>query len=125
MTIHHAALETLPQDRDALVAFFALLGFEEVEVPEGLREIARWVERDGTQIHILFADETVVPPDGHVAVVAPDYEDTVARLRQADHDIDERPPYWGSPRCFVTAPGGHQVEVMEFTPPPRRWLASP
>ena len=32
MTIHHAALETRRHDADALVAFFALLGFEEVEI---------------------------------------------------------------------------------------------
>jgi catechol 2,3-dioxygenase-like lactoylglutathione lyase family enzyme len=118
--IHHVALETAPRDRDALVAFFALLGFSEVDPPDSLRDRARWVEREGTQVHVLFADETVVPPQGHVALVAPDYDDALARLREAGHNVEERTPHWGAPRCFVTAPGGHRVEVMAFSPPPAR-----
>ena len=125
MTVHHAALETAPADREALVAFFGLLGFEEVDPPEGLRGKARWVEHDGTQVHVLFADDPVAPPQGHVAVVAPDYEEALGRLRRAGHEIDERTPHWGAPRCFVSAPGGHRVEVMQFTPPTGRWSASP
>ena len=33
MTVHHVALETRPADADAVVAFFVLLGFEEVPPP--------------------------------------------------------------------------------------------
>jgi catechol 2,3-dioxygenase-like lactoylglutathione lyase family enzyme len=116
VTVQHVALETRPADAGALVAFFALLGFDEVEPPPTLTERARWVQRGATQIHVLFADDPVVPPAGHVAVVAPDYEATLSALRAAGHPVDERKPHWGSPRSFVTAPGGHRVELMAFPP---------
>jgi len=115
--IHHVALETAPADREPLVAFFALLGFARVEPPPALRDRAYWLEREATQIHVLFADATIVPPQAHVAVVAPDYDDALARLRAAGHEVDERTAHWGSPRCFVRAPGGHRVEIMGDPPP--------
>jgi catechol 2,3-dioxygenase-like lactoylglutathione lyase family enzyme len=116
MTVHHAALETLPADADALVAFFALLGFEEVEPPPTLRGSTRWVERGATQVHVLFADDPVAPPSGHVAVVAPDYDATIAALRAAGHEVADRAQHWGAPRAFASAPGGHRVEVMARPP---------
>ena len=115
--IHHVALEAAPADRDALAEFFALLGFVRVEPPEALRERAYWLERGATQIHVFFADEPVAPPQGHVAVVAEDYEDALARLRRAGHDVQERTPHWRAPRCFASAPGGHRVEIMAVPPP--------
>ena len=116
MTVHHVALETAPGDVDALVAFFVALGFEEVSPPPALRERARWVQRGATQIHVFFADDPVVPPSGHVAVVVPDYDATLAALRAAGHVIEDRKPHWGSPRAFASAPGGHRVELMSHPP---------
>jgi len=115
--IHHVAVETAPADRDALSDFFALLGFRRVDPPESLRERAYWLERGETQVHVLFADEPDVPPQGHVAVVAPDYDEAMDRLRAAGFAPEQRTQHWGSPRCFVVAPGGHRVEVMAFPPP--------
>ena len=116
MTVQHVALETRPGDADALVAFFGLLGFDEVEPPPALTERARWVQRGATQIHVLFADDPVVPPLGHVAIVVPAYDETLAALRTAGHEVTDRRPHWGAPRAFVAAPGGHRVEVMERPP---------
>ena len=118
MTLHHVALETAPADRDALVAFFGLLGFVEVAPPVALADRARWVARAGTQIHVLFADAPSVPAEGHVAVVAADYAAALARLRGAGFAPEPRTEHWGAPRCFVVAPGGHRVEIMA-APPPR------
>ena len=116
MTVHHVALETAPADREALAGFFALLGFERVEPPPALRERALWVERDGTQIHLLFADDPVAPPQGHVAIVERAYEAALQRLRAAGFEPEPRTAHWGAPRCFVRAPGGHRVEVMAAPP---------
>jgi hypothetical protein len=116
MTVHHVALEAREDDADALVAFFALLGFDEVEPPETLRGRTRWVQRAATQVHVLFKDDPVAPPSGHVAVVAPEYDATLAALRDAGHDVVDRAQHWGSPRAFASAPGGHRVEVMAFPP---------
>lgn len=119
MTLQHVALETGPGDRDALVAFFGLLGFAEVQPPASLQGTTRWVQRGATQIHVLFVDEAggaVIPPRGHAAVVAPDYDAALERLRAAGFEPDPRREHWNAPRCFVRAPGGHRVEVMAAPP---------
>jgi catechol 2,3-dioxygenase-like lactoylglutathione lyase family enzyme len=112
VTLQHTAIETRPADADALVAFFALLGFDEVAPPQPLRGRTRWLQGGATQIHLLLTDAPVVPSSGHVAVVAAGYEATIAALRAAGHPIADRAQYWGAPRAFATAPGGHRVEVM-------------
>jgi hypothetical protein len=82
-----------------------------------LRGTTRWVQHGGTQVHLLLAEDAVAPPRGHVAVVAPDYDAAVERLRAAGFQPDPRGEHWRSPRSFVAAPGGHRVEVMAFPPP--------
>jgi hypothetical protein len=114
--LHHAGLEVHRDDAAAEVAFWALLGFAEIEPPAGLGQRARWVERSGAQIHLLFAEAPAVPDAGHVAVVAPDYEATVARLRAAGHDAAPRTAHWGAARTQVRSPAGHRVEVMAAPP---------
>lgn len=117
--IQHVAIETPRAAVPACVAFYALLGFEQVTPPGRLAEIADWVERDGQQLHLLHTDseaDAVIPPRGHVAVVCPDYDATVARLEAAGFAVDPRTEHWGSPRCFVDDPAGHRVEVMQFPP---------
>jgi catechol 2,3-dioxygenase-like lactoylglutathione lyase family enzyme len=116
VTVQHVALEVLPADAAALVAFFELLGFAEVEPPPALADHTRWVQRSGTQVHLLLTDDPVAPPSGHVAVVAPDYDAALERLRAAGHDVDPRAEHWGAPRAFARAPGGHRVEVMSRPP---------
>ena len=56
---------------------------------------SRWVQRDGTQIHLLFTDEPVVPQGGHVAVVAEDFDATFAALRDAGFAPEEHAPAVG------------------------------
>ncbi len=115
--IQHVAIEVRESDVEPCVRFWGLLGFERVEPPAALVARAAWVQRGGTQVHLLFADEPVVPPEGHVAVVAGDYDATLAALREAGFEPDERTRHWGSPRAFVTCPAGHRVELMAFAPP--------
>lgn len=114
--IQHVALEVREQDVAACVRFWALLGFERVEAPGALAERATWVQAGGTQIHLLYAQEPAVAPEGHVAVVVDDHEATLAALRDAGFDPQPRTRYWGSPRAFVRSPAGHRVEIMAFAP---------
>lgn len=118
--IHHVGLEVRREDTDAEVAFWALLGFTEVEPPAPLGERSRWVERGGTQLHLLFDEAPAIPRQGHVAVVAPDYDAAIARLRAAGHEAAPRLEYWGQPRTQVHTPAGHRVEVMAAPPSPVR-----
>jgi catechol 2,3-dioxygenase-like lactoylglutathione lyase family enzyme len=110
--IHHVGLEVRAAQVDAEVAFWGLLGFIEVATPASTGARARWVEHDGQQIHLLCADEPVIAPEGHVAVVAERYGETIARLRAAGHDAAARAEHWGVPRTQVRTPAGHRVEVV-------------
>jgi catechol 2,3-dioxygenase-like lactoylglutathione lyase family enzyme len=114
--LQHVSLE-VPRDRvEACVEFWGLLGFTPVDPPPSLSERAIWVEREGTQVHLMYAEDPVVPPKGHAAVVAPDYDRAFAALRDGGHDPEPRPEHWGVPRCFVRDPAGHRVEVMAAPP---------
>ena len=115
--IQHVALEVREGDADACVAFWALLGFEEVEPPGTLRERSRWVQRRGSQVHLMFTDDPVVMPHGHVAVMAGShYDEMLAALRGAGFEPEARAEHWGSPRSFVRCPAGHRVEVRAMPP---------
>lgn len=114
--LHHVGIEVAPADVEATVGFFELLGFERVEPPETLREFT-WVERDGTQIHLMPCEAPVIPRVGHIAVVAPDFEETLERLQSAGFEAERRREHWGSPRAWARAPGGHLVELMAAPPP--------
>lgn len=117
MSLQHVALEVRAADADAEVAFWALLGFVEVEVPETLRGRTRWLARGGTQVHLLFAEAPVVPPSGHVAIVAEALAEVSARLAAVGRIPELRAEHWGVPRAFVTSPAGHRVELMAAPPP--------
>ena len=114
--IQHVAIEVRERDAEACVRFWALLGFERVQAPEALAARSAWVQAGPTQIHLLFTDEPVVAPEGHVAVIATDYDPMLAALQEAGFEVTPRAEYWGSPRAFVRCPAGHRVEVMAFAP---------
>jgi catechol 2,3-dioxygenase-like lactoylglutathione lyase family enzyme len=114
--IHHVALEVRGRDVAACERFWRLLGFARVEPPPSLRDRAVWLERRGTQIHLLLATRPVIPRNAHVAVAVDDYEKTLDRLLEGEHDPEPRPEHWGAPRCFVRSPAGHLVEVMASPP---------
>jgi len=116
--LHHVGIEIDPGDVERAVEFFSLLGFEEVEVPAALADGFTWLEREGTQIHLMHEENPTVPERGHLAVVTPDFEATVERLHE--HGFGSRPgrEHWGSPRAHAIAPGGHRVELMAAPPRP-------
>jgi catechol 2,3-dioxygenase-like lactoylglutathione lyase family enzyme len=115
--VQHVALEIRHDDLEACRAFYALVGFEEVPLPdERLVPQARWLQGGSTQIHLLFADDPVAPPQGHVALVVDDYDAALRRLRDAGFHPEDRERYWGSQRAKVRDPAGHVVELMEYPP---------
>ena len=57
MGIHHVSLELRAEDAGPEVAFWALLGLAEVPLPPSVGDDrSRWVERAGTQVHLMFTD---------------------------------------------------------------------
>jgi catechol 2,3-dioxygenase-like lactoylglutathione lyase family enzyme len=116
--LQHVSIETRSEDVEECVRFYGLIGFRRVDPPPSLAGRAAWVERDGTQVHLMLAEDPVVPPNGHLAVVVADYEAALAALRDAGFEPDARDEHWGAARSFVRDPAGHRVELMA-APPPR------
>jgi glyoxalase/bleomycin resistance protein/dioxygenase superfamily protein len=114
--LQHVTIELSAAQVGSCVDFYALLGFQEVAPPESLAGRATWVERGGTQIHLMPVDEPVVPPSGHHAVLLADYEGTLAALRDAGFEPEPRQEHWGAARAFVRNPAGHRVELMAGSP---------
>ncbi len=116
--LHHVSIEVDPEQVEACVACWELLGFEAIEAPEELGGYVTWLERSGTQIHLIHTEAATVPQLGHAAVVVEDFEATFAALEKAGHEPERHRELWGQPRAFVTMPGGHRVELMVAPPPP-------
>lgn len=115
--LHHVSLEVPPKEAERSIEFWRLLGFEEVDAPEALGDTVRWVEREGTQIHLILTEGHTAPVIGHTAVVAPDHAEAKERLRDAGFQVEDTRPLWGADRAFAIAPGGHRVELMAKAPP--------
>ena len=118
--IQHVSFEVRPEQLDACIEFYELLGFRRVTAPERLADHVTWLERDGDQFHLLQLPETSHMNAGHAAVpLGDDYEATQSRLRAAGHRVDDREQYWGSPRSFTRDPAGNLIELMRVPPPPQ------
>jgi catechol 2,3-dioxygenase-like lactoylglutathione lyase family enzyme len=113
--LHHVGIEVEPADVERAVEFWLLLGFTQVVPPDSLSEYT-WLEREGTQVHLMPTESPTVPGRGHSAVVAPDFDEAVTRLLEAGFEVEARRRHWGAARALATAPGGHRVELMAAAP---------
>jgi catechol 2,3-dioxygenase-like lactoylglutathione lyase family enzyme len=116
--LHHVSLEVRPDDVGRTVELFELLGFSRVPAPEPIAAFVTWVDRDGTQIHLIHTPEPTVPALGHPAIVAPDFGAAVGGLRDAGFEVEDADELWGAARAFALMPGGGRIEVMAAPPPP-------
>ena len=117
--IQHVTREILPSELDRCISFYELIGFRPVPAPAGIEGRAVWLERAGTQVHLMFVHEEVAAerrPSGHVGFVVPEYVQTVQRLQDAGHRVELRREHWGAPRSYVRDPAGHLVELMARPP---------
>jgi catechol 2,3-dioxygenase-like lactoylglutathione lyase family enzyme len=113
--LHHVGIEVAPAEIEAAVGFFELIGFVRVEPPPTLGEYT-WLQREGTQVHLMPEGKPTVPSPGHLAVVVDDFDATVARLRERGFAVEPKRRHWGEPRALALAPGGHRVELMAAPP---------
>lgn len=113
--LHHVGIEIAPAEVARAAELFELLGFARVEPPPTLAEFT-WLEREGTQVHLMPTGKPTAATCGHLAVVVPELEATVARLRERGFEVEPRRAHWGAARASVTAPSGHRVELMAAPP---------
>jgi hypothetical protein len=116
--LHHVGIEVAPADVEAAAGFFELIGFARVEPPPTLSEFT-WLERGGTQVHLMPVEEPTVPSPGHLAVIVADFDATVERLRERSFEVEPKREHWGASRALAIAPGGHRVELMVAPPAPQ------
>jgi catechol 2,3-dioxygenase-like lactoylglutathione lyase family enzyme len=113
--LHHVGIEVRPADLAGSIEFWEAVGFTRVEPPPSLAEFV-WLEREGSQVHLMPTEDPTVAPRGHVAIVVSDFEPTVAALRERGFAVERRREHWGVPRALVIAPSGHRVELMARPP---------
>jgi len=113
--LHHVGIEVMPADIERWIELWRVLGFARVEPPSTLSEFV-WLERSGTQIHLMPTETPTVPVAGHTAVVTPDFGAAVADLRTQGFEVELRREHWSVPRAVVFGPGGHRVELMQAPP---------
>ena len=80
--LQHVSIEIAARRGRGAVDFWRLLGFERVESPEALGGYVTWLERAGTQIHLIHTEDGTVPVLGHAAVVVDDFEAALGRLTE-------------------------------------------
>jgi len=113
--LHHVGIETAPAEIERAVELWQLLGFSLVQPPESLSEFT-WLEREGTQVHLMPTESPTVPPRSHTAIVVADFDHTFAALAAHGFEVERRREHWGVPRAVVIAPAGHRVELMAHPP---------
>ena len=116
--LQHVSLEIGTDQVTACVAFWEQLGFERMEPPPLLRNRFIWVQREGTQIHLIPGEEPNTTVRGHAAVLVEDYEGTLAALIGQGFEIGEGENAWDAPRSFVRDPAGNLIEIMSAPPHP-------
>jgi hypothetical protein len=116
--LHHVSLEISPGEVERTVQFFGLVGFDRIPAPEEIAPFVTWLEAGTTQVHLIHTPEPTTPTLGHPAIVAADFDATVAGLRDAGFEVEEADELWGERRSFAVLPGGQRVEVMAAPPPP-------
>ena len=115
--VQHVTLEVRREQAEECVAFYALLGLERVEPPPSLSDRAAWLQSGPTQIHLMWVEDPVALPSGHVALVPDEYEAAVGALRAAGHEVEPRQEHWGAARSYVRDPAGNLLELMASPPP--------
>jgi hypothetical protein len=123
--LHHVGIEVAPADVERCAELFLALGFERVEPPPALATGFAWLERAGTQVHLMHEARPVVPPRAHLALVVPDFEASLARLHDLGFETSPGREHWGAPRAHAVLPGGHKVELMAAPPQPSGSRAMP
>lgn len=107
---------TVPKDREQEARHFygKVLGLQELERPSTIPAPGLWYAfAEGTQLHIILAENPFKPPlSDHFAVVADEMDVVNARLAEHHIPYQPSPVQEGFDRIFIKDPFGNHLEVM-------------
>src|ERR1700712_1024252 len=101
--LHHIQIVVGVGKTADVLSFYELLGLRPLEKPiaEGIQREGAWfLTGDGGQVHISERPEVPEAGDRHFGLVVDSYDEVLAQLRTAGHEVKERPAVLGTRRCF-------------------------
>jgi catechol 2,3-dioxygenase-like lactoylglutathione lyase family enzyme len=112
--IDHVQLAAPPGCEPAARLFFGgLLGLEEIEKPEALRERGgAWFRIGAQQLHVGVEAGFAPARKAHPAFSVSDYDELLHRLASAGVEIREDDSIPGTRRCYVDDPWGNRIELL-------------
>ena len=112
--IDHVQLAAPPGCEDEARRFFAeLLGLEELEKPEPLRDRGgAWFRVGAQQLHVGVDDAFAPERKAHPAFAVHLYDELLARLRAAGTEVVEDEALPGVRRCYAFDPWGNRIELV-------------
>ena len=116
--LQHVSIEVAPAEVERMVEFWEAIGFSRVEAPGPIDPYVTWLEREGTQIHLIHTEEPTVPSSATRPSSPRTSRRRSSRVAEAGFEVEEHRELWGKRRSFAIGPGGHRVELMEAPPPP-------
>ena len=115
MKLDHIQLAMPPGEEAKAAAFFrGLLGMQEVDKPEPLRERGGcWFVFDNTHLHIGVEPAFVPQRKAHPAFVISGLDELSERLQQAGHPIKWDTAMPDRKRFYTNDPFGNRIEFMQ------------
>ena len=112
--IDHVQLAAPPGcEAEARRFFGGLLGLEELEKPEALRERGGvWFRVGAQQLHVGVEQEFAPARKAHPAFAVSRYDELVARLRAAGVQATDDDSIPGVRRCYVVDPWENRIELV-------------
>jgi catechol 2,3-dioxygenase-like lactoylglutathione lyase family enzyme len=112
--IDHVQLAAPPGCEEEARRFFGgLLGLEELEKPEPLRERGGvWFRVGAQQLHVGVEADFAPARKAHPAFAVREYDAVRARLRAAGVEVTDDASVPGVRRCYAADPWGNRLELL-------------
>lgn len=98
---------------EVLEWYWARLGLERIEQPEGTRAGGGWFRVGSQELHVSI-DPHNPPHESHFGLVVDDSRSVVEALRAAGCHIEQAVPIRGRHRFYTRDPAGNRIEVTSF-----------
>ncbi len=104
---------------EVLEWYYARLGLERIEKPEGAGGLGGgWFRVGAQEVHVTI-DPHNPPHEAHFALVVDELPSVVDALRSAGCHIEQARPVPGRRRFYTRDPAGNRIEIISFDDPRR------